>query len=134
MHWWGKLTFILQHEMYQTNNKSAIVLNKPVNSCLPRLFLTSLDLSSFVWRELTGLFQTSLDLSSLYDVNWQDCFRQVLSNICLMHFTMTGLFQTRLNLSSFLWYKLTGYLKTSLDLSSICLMHFTMMWNRYVVK
>ena len=52
----------------------------------------------------------------LYDVNWQDCFRQVWT--CL----------------KFVWYELTGNFKTSLDLSSICLMHFTMMWNRYVVR
>ena len=32
---------------------------------MTELFKTSLDLSSFVWCELTGLFKTSLDLSSI---------------------------------------------------------------------
>ena len=51
-------------------------------------------------HELTGMCQTSLDLSSFYDMNKQDCLRQVKTCLVFMSW-IDGMFQTSLDLSNF---------------------------------
>ena len=63
---------------------------------------------------MTGLLLRQVETCPvLYDMNWQDCLRKVWTNFVWCK--LTGLFKTSLDLSSFVWCELTGLFKTSLE-------------------
>jgi hypothetical protein len=63
---------------------------------------------------LTGLLIRQVDTCpDLYDMNWQDCLRKVWTDFVWCK--LTGLFKTSLDLSSFVWWELTELFKTKLE-------------------